>query len=219
MTLTSQLLEAYVKCPTKRWLRYAGENASGNAYAAWVQAKNEACWVEGIKRLVAEVPDAKRVAASPMTNLKTATWQMAADLPARAPNLETRIPIVERAPSAARGNAAQFIPIRFVCANKVGPEDKLLLAFDALVPSEMLGRDLPVGKIIHGDAHAVLKVNTSGLISEVRTLVAKTATLLSSRLPPDLILNRHCAECEFETRCHQKAVEKLERFRASQGAS
>ncbi len=208
MTITSQLLEAYVKCPTKCWLRYVGDSATGNAYAAWIQAKNEACRMEGIKRLVAEVPNAERVAASPTKNLKTATWLIAADVPARTPNLETRIPIVERAPSAGQGKAAQFTPIRFAWANKVGRDDKLLLAFDALVLSEMLGRDVPAGKIIHGDPHAVLKVKTSGLVSEVLTLVEKTATLLSSPLPPDLMLNRHCAECEFQTRCHQKAVEK-----------
>ena len=67
---------------------------------------------------------------------------------------------------------------------------------------------MPTGKIIHGDDHAVLKVKTSGLVSEVRTLIEKTAALLSGSLPPDLILNRHCAECEFQARCHQKAVEK-----------
>ena len=103
MTITSQHLEAYVKCPTKCWLRHAGENATGNAYAAWAQAKNEACRVEGINRLVADVPDAERVPASPTKNLKTATWKMAADLTARAPNLETQIAIVERAPSAWEG--------------------------------------------------------------------------------------------------------------------
>ncbi|MEK7712276.1 MAG: TM0106 family RecB-like putative nuclease, partial [Pseudomonadota bacterium] len=68
--------------------------------------------------------------------------------------------------------------------------------------------DVPVGKIIHGDDHAVLKVKTSDLVSEARTLIEKTAALLSSPLPPDLILNRHCAECEFQTHCRQKAVEK-----------
>ena len=120
MTITSQLLEAYVRCPTKCWLRCAGENATGNAYAAWVQAKNEVCRVEGIKLLIAEVPDGERLVASPTENLKAATWRMAADLPAQAPNIETRVPIVERAPSAGRGKAAQFIPIRFVWTNKVG---------------------------------------------------------------------------------------------------
>jgi predicted RecB family nuclease len=208
MTITSQPLEAYVKCSTKCWLRCAGENATGNAYAVWAQAKSEACRVDGIKRLVAEVPDSERVVVSPTDNLKTATWRIAVGLPARVPNLETRIPIVERAPSAGRGKAAQFIPIRFVWANKIGRHDKLLLAFDALALSKTLGRDVPAGKIIHGDDHAVLKVKTPGLVSEVRTLIEKTATLLSSALPPDLILNRHCAECEFQTRCHQKAVEK-----------
>lgn len=72
MTITSQLLEAYIRCPTKCWLRRAGENATGNAYATWDQAKNEACRVEGIKRLVAEVPDGERLAASPTANLKKA---------------------------------------------------------------------------------------------------------------------------------------------------
>lgn len=184
MTITSHLFEAYVKCPTRCWLRYVGENVTGNPYAAWVQAKNEAYRVEGIKRLVANVPDGERaVVASPTENLKTATWRMAADLAAQAPNGKAQIPIIERVASAGRGKPAQFIPIRFVWSNKVGRDDKLLLAFDALALSKMLGRDVPVGKIIHGDDHAVLKVKMSGLVSEVRTLIEKTATLLSRSLP------------------------------------
>ena len=38
---------------------------------------------------------------------------------------------VERVPSAGRGKAAQFIPIRFISFNKLGKDDKLLLAFDS----------------------------------------------------------------------------------------
>ena len=208
MTITSQLLEAYVKCPTKCWLKYAGEQATSNAYAAWAQARDESCRAEGIKRLVAEVPEGERVVAPPTENLKTATWRVAADLRVQAPNIDTRIPIVEREPSFGRGKAAQFIPIRFVCTNKVGRAEKLLLAFDCLALSKILGRGVPSGKIIHGDDHAMLKVKTSDLVTEIRTLIEKAAALLSSASPPDLILTRHCPECEFQTRCHQKAVEK-----------
>lgn len=208
MIITSHLLEAYVKCRTKCWLRCVGENATGNAYAEWVRATNEAYRAEGVKRLVAEVPDCRLGGTSLTENLKTATWRMAAEFPARASNLETRISIVERVPAARRGKAAQFIPVRFVWTNKVGRDDKLLLAFDAIALSKMLGRDVPAGKIIHGDDHTVLKVKTSGLVREVRTLIEKTASLLSGALPPDLILNRHCAECEFQHHCHDQAVEK-----------
>jgi predicted RecB family nuclease len=113
---------------------------------------------------------------------------------------------VERVPSDTPGKPVQFIPTRFIFTNKLGWHDRLLLAFDALVLSEALGREVPLGKIIHGDDFVTLKVKTSALDSEVRKITAKVATLLSAQAPPDLVLNRHCAECEFQKRCRQKAI-------------
>ena len=51
-------------------------------------------------------------------------------------------------------------------------------------------------------------MKTSALAGEVRKRLEKIAALLSSSAPPDLVLNRHCAECEFQARCRQKAMEK-----------
>jgi hypothetical protein len=84
------------------------------------------------------------------------------------------------------------------------------VGFDAFVLSELLGREVGLGKIIHGDDRATLKVNTGALITEVRRLTEKIGALLSSNSPPELILNRHCPECEFQNQCRQKAVEKDE---------
>ena len=72
----------------------------------------------------------------------------------------------------------------------------------------MIGHQVGSGKIIHGDDGAALKVKTSALAIEVRKLNAKISGLLANDSPPDLVLNRHCAECEFQARCRQKAVEK-----------
>lgn len=33
-------------------------------------------------------------------------------------------------------------------------------------------------------------------------------TLLANPAPPDLVLNRHCAECQFKTRCRQRAIDQ-----------
>jgi len=115
---------------------------------------------------------------------------------------------VERAPSTGRGKPAQFIPIRFIFTNKLTKDDRLLLAFDAFVLSEPLGREIAVGRIIHGEDHVTLKPRTSALAGEVQKRLEKIAALLSNPTPPDLVLNRHCAECEFQTRCGQKAIEK-----------
>jgi predicted RecB family nuclease len=115
---------------------------------------------------------------------------------------------VERVSSEGRGQHVQFIPIRFTFANKLHWDDKLLLAFDALVLSEMLCCDVSCGKIVHGDHHATQTVKTSALAGKVRKLIAKITTLVASHSPPDLVLNRHCVECEFRDRCRQKAVEQ-----------
>jgi len=141
-------------------------------------------------------------------HLRTAKWRFAVDFSAHAQDLASTIHAVELIPSERRGSPALFIPVLFVVTNKLTRDDKLLLTFDALVLSEILGRDVAFGKIIHGDQHATLKVKTLALAGEVRKLTRKTAELLSSPSPPDLVLNRHCAVCEFQFLCREKAMEK-----------
>ena len=236
MRITSPIFDAFLKCATKCHLRSLGEIGSGNEYAEWVRGRDESYQREAARRLQEAVPETERVVAPPATeNLKAAKWRLAVDLVAQTPDrsadspvresrpneetrglggprseqlLESRLHAVERVPSEGRGKPAQFIPIRFVFRNKLTKDDRLLLAFDALVLSQVLGREVSLGKIIHGDDHATLKVKTSALAGEVRKRLEKIAALLSSPAPPDLVLNRHCAECEFQARCRKIAVEK-----------
>ena len=122
--------------------------------------------------------------------------------------LASRLHAVERVAPEGRGKPTQFIPIRFIYRNKLTRDDRLLVAFDALALSESLGRDTSLAKISHGDAHATLMVKTAGLLGKVRKLAVKMAEMLAGDSPPDLVLNRHCGECEFRDRCRQKAIEK-----------
>ena len=50
--------------------------------------------------------------------------------------------------------------------------------------------------------------STNTLSREVGNIVAKISALLSTKSPPDLILNRQCPECEFQDRCRKQAVQK-----------
>lgn len=233
MKITEELFEAYLKCPTKSWLRALSEPASGNIYAKWVQARSESYRLDAAKELIINELEIKRGIALDATNIKTDQWRFALDLPAsveivRSREIElqiaspeagqspqtstiqvkTRIHAIERIPSAGRGQSKQFIPIRFIFRNKLTKEDKLEMAFDAFVLAEMLGRKINLGKIIHGDSHTTLKVKTSALHGEVRKHLQKITALLESPTPPDLVLNRHCGECEFQERCRKIALEK-----------
>src|SRR5262249_17760637 len=99
-------------------------------------------------------------------------------------------------------------PIRFNFSNKLSKDDKLLLAFDAFLLSKTLGCEIGLGKIIHGGNQSTVKIKISTLIDAVRERVENICKLISSSVPPDLVLNRHCAECEFQSRCRKKAVEQ-----------
>jgi predicted RecB family nuclease len=208
MKITTSLFQAYIKCPTKCWLRFTGEPATGNEYAKWAQSQNESYRDAAIERLRSEGPQEEGAVAPAQEDLKTSKWRLGFDIVATSQNLETRLQAVERVPSEGRGKSARFIPIRFVYTNKLGKDEKLLLAFDAFVLSDVLGGEVSVGKIIHGDNHATQNVKTSTLVAEARKRLDKIATLLSNLAPPDLVLNRHCAECEFQARCRKLAVEK-----------
>jgi predicted RecB family nuclease len=76
------------------------------------------------------------------------------------------------------------------------------------VLTERLGREVNLGKIIHGDDHATSRVKIAALAKQTRKMTENITTLISGNSPPDLILNRHCPECEFQAQCRRKAMEK-----------
>jgi predicted RecB family nuclease len=211
MIISSQLFEAYLECSTKCWLRSRAEPATGNSYAEWARPQNETYLEYGLKRSFSTVQESDRATTPPIPkNSKDVTWCIATDVRWRTRELESRLQAVERIPSEGHGRPAQFIPYRFEFANKLAKEHKLLLAFDALLLSEVLGREVNLGKIVHGDSHATLKVKIPAFASEVRKRIKEVTALLASNSPPDLVLNRHCGQCEFKTRCSKQAREKDE---------
>jgi predicted RecB family nuclease len=73
---------------------------------------------------------------------------------------------------------------------------------------KQLDDEASIGKIVHGDSNHTLKVNLSSLASEVQKRIPDVTALLANDSPPDLVLNRHCSQCEFEARCRKQATEK-----------
>lgn len=209
MPITSHLFEAYLKCQTKCFLRSVNEPPAANRYSDWVRARQASYLTEGIKRLTQGAAQNECI-TRPITgqDVQSVKWRLAVETTARVQNLESTIHAVERRVLEGRDNLPLFSPIRFILTNKLHTDDKLLLAFDALVLSELLSRQVGVGKIIHGNNCAGLSVKTDALVTEVRRLNEKISTLLSTNSPPELVLNHHCPECEFQNRCRQKAIEK-----------
>ena len=209
MKITSNIFEAYLKCPTKCWLLATGEQSSGNTFAEWVKTESDFYRATQTERLVARLPNDEIAFSPPMGAAQTAKWLVASSLTVQVQGdsrvLESALHAVERMTLTAKGTLSEFIPIRFVYTNKLDKDEKLLLSFDAFVLSESLRREVRFGTIIHGTDSATLRLRVSMFSDEVRERIEKITALLSNPEPPELVLNRHCAECEFRNRCRQKA--------------
>ncbi len=211
MKVTPNVFEASLKCPTKCWLRATGESSAGNTYAEWVKAHNDSYRTTETERLISRFASNAVARAPAMQSVMAAKWRLASSLVVQAEidscALESELHAVERLPAEDLGKPAEFIPIRFIFANKLGNDDKLLLGFDVFVLSASLGREIGAGKIIHGDDSTTLRAQSLALVDEVRKRIEKIVAVLSAVTPPELVLNRHCTECEFRDRCRQKAKE------------
>ena len=124
--------------------------------------------------------------------------------------LATNLQVVERLPPEGRGKTSEYLPLRFIFRNNLSIEDKLLLGFDAIVLSGIIGHNVSYGKIVHGDDRRISRVKIPNLLGKVHRRIENIFILLSTSSPPDLVLNRNCTECEFGIDCHKMAVEKDE---------
>ena len=207
-TLTSRLFEDYLNCPTKCFLHASLEKETENTYANWAETLNQSYRREGLTRLASGFsPEHVAVDLSIAKQLASVSWQLTINLVVRANNLEANIDAVERLLPRSRDEAVRLVPIRFISANKLTRNNKLILAFDALALSTISGSPVDMGTIVHGDSYAMAKVKTSELTREVRKRIGRIGVMLSNRVPPKLVLNRHCPECVFQARCRKTATE------------
>jgi hypothetical protein len=113
MKITSDVFEAYLKCPTKCWLRATDEPGTDGTYAEWVKAQNHSYRMRETRRLLAEFPN-NEVALSPdMKNLKAAKWRLASSLAVQAQMdscaLESELHALERVPAESRVRGASIL--------------------------------------------------------------------------------------------------------------
>ena len=103
MIITSDIFEAYLKCPYKCWFRFRGEQSAGNIYSHWVWKQNHLYWEEALNRILDDigVDDFTSSPAQPL-NIKMAKWRLAADVVVRKEDLEANVPAIEQLSSESK---------------------------------------------------------------------------------------------------------------------
>src|SRR5262245_18258765 len=209
MPIIQDIFQAFLKCETKAYLKHSGEVGNQREFADWemklADDYKQKCFNE-LRSNYRE--DDSLIGTNFPRVLENKKCRLALDCIVKSQELESQSLAFELSTSSSKARHSPFIPVRFIHREKVTKQDKLLLTFDALVLSTTSFKQPLFGKIIYGQEQSVVKVKLDKLILEAKALVGKIATQQSNGAPPQLILNKHCAECEFQGQCRKVAIEK-----------
>jgi predicted RecB family nuclease len=208
-TITSDLFNAFSKCPLKCYRISKGEKGFGNVFADWMVEQEKSYRDENLNRLVGQNKTIQfEMGQLEKSALRHGQWQFALNCRIVDHYLESYLDAVERIALEKSQKNYSLVPIRFIRRKKVTIEDKLTVGFDASVLSGMTGRKIHFGKIIYGPEYRSLKVITARMQNKVKGQIEKIKHCLSEAKAPDLFLNRRCNDCEFQFACKKDAVEK-----------
>jgi predicted RecB family nuclease len=206
--ISAAVFSAFVKCPTKAHLLAIGEPAPG-AFFVDIEARISSMYKPVAKRQlhsgakVAEFLEFGQLWRSlddgtipHYVDCDTVVYDFA--LPQR--RHEGRQP----QKSSPSGNV---VPVLFLPWDKPSLSDNLLVCFGALALSQAIGTLADTGTLIYGDGYRRRSVRIGDHVVRTRQAIEAIRATRSSREPPPLVLNRHCAVCDFQPRCRALAIE------------
>jgi predicted RecB family nuclease len=206
-SITAGLFSAFLKCPMKAHLIAIGEPAPGTHFID-IEASISSVYKAAVKRQspiaaeVAEFPDFRERlrsldddAITHYFDCDTAVYDFTP--PRNRPGGQRR---QELSPSGT------FVPLLLLPWDKPGLSDSLLVCFGALALSQVTGILADTGMVIYGDGHHRKNVKIGDYAVRTRQIIDAIRVTCHSSEPPPLVLNRHCAVCDFQPRCRGLAV-------------
>jgi predicted RecB family nuclease len=205
--ITAGLFSAFLKCPTKAYLMAIGEPAPG-AYFADLEARISSAYKAAAKRL-------SPIATEGTQFLEFKDLRRSPDHDAITHYVDCDTAVYDLAPQPLRPGARQnqtlspsgtFVPIRLLPWDKPDLSDSLFVCFGALALSRATGVLADTGTLIYGDGHHRKTVKIADRATRTRQIIDAIGGTCRRSEPPPLVLNRHCAVCDFQPRCRSLAV-------------
>jgi len=208
-SITAAVFSAFIKCPTKAHLLAIGESPPGTFFAE-VEARMSSMYKAMAKRRLhvgaeeAEPLEFVQLWRGPDyatithdVDCETAVYDFA--LPPHRPG--------GRQPQKSKPSRT-FVPVLLIPRDKLDVSDSLVVCFGALALSQATGILADTGTLIYGEGNRRKTLKIENHVARTREIIEAIGATCRGREPPPLVLNRHCAVCDFQPRCRGLAVER-----------
>jgi predicted RecB family nuclease len=209
ISITAAEFVAFLKCPTKGHLLTIGEPAPATFFTD-IEARIWSMYKSAVTRNMRVGPDvAEPLDFRELRSIRDReTVAHAVDCETTVYNIVPPSHLPRGCQSRESAPSGTFIPVVFLPWDKPDVSDSLLTCFGALALSQVTGILADTGTLIYGESHRRKTVKIGDHAARTRQTIDMIAAACHGREPPPLILNKHCAICDFQPRCRGLAVER-----------
>jgi predicted RecB family nuclease len=208
-SITAAVFSAFIKCPTKAHLLAIGEPPPGTFFAD-VEARISSKYKAVAKRCL-------RVGAEEAEPLEFGQLWRSLDYATITHDVDCETAVYDFAlpPHRPRSRQSQkskpsgtFVPVLLLPRDKLDVSDNLIVCFGALALSQATGILADTGTLIYGEVPRRKTLKIGNHVARTRQIIEAIRATCCGPEPPPLVLNRHCAVCDFQPRCRGLAVER-----------
>jgi predicted RecB family nuclease len=207
--ITSDVLESYLHCKFKGYLKLAGQQGTKCDFEAMVTELRAEVRLKAIDTIIARYPGDQVARNIPLAaaGLKRGPLYIL-DGTLEDGALALHFDGLKRVEGASKLGDFQYVPVLFQEGEKVRKEQRLLLAVYGLLLSGLQGRAPQNGVVWHGRECKATRININCHRVNAEKILQDLKEMTGAESAPRLFLNDHCQVCEFRERCNAQAVEE-----------
>jgi predicted RecB family nuclease len=207
--ITSDVLESYLHCKLKGYLKLAGQQGTKCDFEAMLTELRAEVRLKAIDTIIARHPGDQVARNIPLTTagLKRGP-QYILDGTLEDDALVLHFDGLKRMEGGSKLGNFHYLPVLFHEGRQVKKWQKLLLEVYGMILSGLQGRAPTYGVIWHGRECKATRVKLNPDHRKAEQVLRELKDMATSNLPPRLLLNDHCPVCEFRQRCHEQAVQE-----------
>jgi predicted RecB family nuclease len=207
--ITRGIIESYLNCKYKGHLKLAEQLGVRSGYEVLLAESREEVRRQAIDKILARHPGeevGRDVSLTPAALKRGAAFLLNATL--EDEHAALTFDGLKRLPGASMLGDFHYVPMLFFEGRQVRKQQRALLDVYGVLLSRLQGRAPGSGIIWHGRECRATRVRLNPDPRKAERLLEDLREMRRAGAPPRLVLNDHCALCEFRQRCHQQATQE-----------
>jgi predicted RecB family nuclease len=207
--ITRDIIESYLNCKYKGHLKLAEQQGSRSEYELLLAESRDVVRRLAIDKIVAHHPDEvieQNIVITPAVLKRGAAFLLNVTL--EDEHVSLAFDGLKRLPGHSKLGDFYYVPVLFFENRQVRKPQRELLDVYGLLISRLQGRSSGSGIIWLGKECRATRVRLNPDPRKSERLLEDLRQMQLADMPPRLVLNDHCAVCEFRRQCHEHAVQE-----------